>query len=829
MEPHSRFHGCSRHHGGFPACHAGQSSPRFRVAENVAVFAVLVAASCTAACAVSGSNGTDTQDTGRDGGTNIPNTGTNDGSSTQNVSTDDNGIQDLGPQDLTTCGNGELDSGEACDDGNIQNGDGCNRLCRIEADWDCPVAGEPCVYGAICGDGLLSSVEGCDDGNADGGDGCTADCTVEPGWQCRMAGRACVPLCGDGVVTPPENCDDGNTESGDGCTSICLTEPGWSCESGTCIQSVCGNGAVEVGETCDAGERNGLFLGDATGCSKTCTPEPNCRDTQGDNMACATVCGDGNVDADEDCDDGNNFNDDGCAENCVTEAGFSCDRQINPDSQTCSSGSGDCLVLPVVFRDFDGQHLPTGHPDFFYMGASVNGQVTTCVTNASGTMATLDSSCASTDATENCTNLLADRLGPDGKPRLNPSSDYMCHCRFTDWDRTGVIQMGMPGVEQCWVTGDGSERLRIDTMVKTIQSAESFSQWYNPSDYSTEIVSTLELERLGSTNQFQFSSNDGATLYTDLHNIFLGNADSLTSGFFPLEDSTHPKMCNLWPYWRVGDGPCIAGDGQNIPTQWDPRGSYDPNTPEGDGGPIPGSGTTTTQVIGLERNFYFTSEARYMFRYVGGEILEFDGDDDFWVFFNGHLTLDFGSPHERLRATVTLASSGAEWTVQGFDVTTNTWTQIDNGIHTDLGMEVGNTYELAFFHADRHPRESNYQLTLSSFETTRSACMPSCGDGIRVGAEECDDGDANADDVYGGCTTECRYGPFCGDGEINGPEQCDLGRDNASLYGEGAECTPGCTTPHFCGDGFIDTAFGEQCDPGEEKSEVCVDCRIIVL
>jgi hypothetical protein len=42
------------------------------------------------------------------------------------------------------------------------------------------------------------------------------------------------------------------------------------------------------------------------------------------------------------------------------------------------------LVLPIVLRDFNSQKEVAGHPDFFYMGATVGGQKTLCVPNASG-------------------------------------------------------------------------------------------------------------------------------------------------------------------------------------------------------------------------------------------------------------------------------------------------------------------------------------------------------------------------------------------------------------------------------------------------------------
>jgi len=43
------------------------------------------------------------------------------------------------------CGNGSLDPGEQCDDGNKVGGDGCTPLCQIQDGWTCPVPGMPCI------------------------------------------------------------------------------------------------------------------------------------------------------------------------------------------------------------------------------------------------------------------------------------------------------------------------------------------------------------------------------------------------------------------------------------------------------------------------------------------------------------------------------------------------------------------------------------------------------------------------------------------------------------------------------------------------------------
>ena len=69
------------------------------------------------------------------------------------------------------CGDGQLNqaAGESCDDGNLTDGDGCNRRCHIEADP--PVPPEP-----LCGNGDLDNGEECDGAGED--PLCTSNCEL---------------------------------------------------------------------------------------------------------------------------------------------------------------------------------------------------------------------------------------------------------------------------------------------------------------------------------------------------------------------------------------------------------------------------------------------------------------------------------------------------------------------------------------------------------------------------------------------------------------------------------------------------------------------------
>lgn len=102
----------------------------------------------------------------------------------------------------TTCGDGYVGPEEGCDDGNLEDDDGCSASCELEDE-------------GTCGDGWISGDEACDDWNNDDGDGCSAVCMFEY-----------VAPCGNGILDGEEECDDGNAEDDDGCSAWCRNEGG---------------------------------------------------------------------------------------------------------------------------------------------------------------------------------------------------------------------------------------------------------------------------------------------------------------------------------------------------------------------------------------------------------------------------------------------------------------------------------------------------------------------------------------------------------------------------------------------------------------------------
>ncbi|MFA6039205.1 MAG: DUF4215 domain-containing protein [Candidatus Peribacteraceae bacterium] len=237
---------------------------------------------------------------------------------------------------LPFCGDGVKDyrtaQREECDDENNANEDNCTNACKI----------------ARCGDGVVQTgKEQCDDGNVVNDDTCSNDCRL--------------PSCGDGIKQDSESCDDGNDNDDDECTM-------------GCTQPRCGDGIVQKsrGEDCDNGPQNSNVAADACrlNCvmaycgdgvrdtdemrNEECDYGPANSDTQANacRRSCkASRCGDGVVDAGEGCDDGNTVDGDSCTETCQSpkcgdgfvqrETGEACDDGNMNDDDECTS---KCLL-----------------------------------------------------------------------------------------------------------------------------------------------------------------------------------------------------------------------------------------------------------------------------------------------------------------------------------------------------------------------------------------------------------------------------------------------------------------------------------------------------
>ncbi|MDR7422954.1 MAG: DUF4215 domain-containing protein [Armatimonadota bacterium] len=123
---------------------------------------------------------------------------------------------------------------ELCEDRRTPSGRGCT---FEECDGG-PLCDESCFV-LECGNGLLQTGERCDDGNRVAGDGCSPTC--QPEFE-----------CGDGVVASAfgEECDPPN--SGPLCSLADFMLAPARCGCGAdCRYSVCGNQVRQAGEDCD--------------------------------------------------------------------------------------------------------------------------------------------------------------------------------------------------------------------------------------------------------------------------------------------------------------------------------------------------------------------------------------------------------------------------------------------------------------------------------------------------------------------------------------------------------------------------------------------------
>ncbi|MEM7434160.1 MAG: DUF4215 domain-containing protein [Myxococcota bacterium] len=598
--------------------------------------------------------------------------------------------------------------------------------------------------------------------------------------------------CGDGVLQATEACEDGNRDGDDGCSADCMEiEPGFRCPTTgvACVAIVCGDSRVDPPETCD----DGNTVGD-DGCDATCTRQDGWSCPLPGVACTATECGDGLVAGFEQCDDGNSSAP-GCTAECQLEEGFKCDTP-GADCETTSCGDGvqegteqcdDGNVTPFDGCDAECKNEPNCNAG---VCQAVCGDTVilpgTSEACDDGNTQDGDGCSAECQVEEGFTCLLTPVELPDPLRipviyrdfRSNDTNNSNPTDFSPDFNNPGDSNGGIAfHITEDFLDVDGKPALSDDPDANLYVSgsnegpphtAESFAQWYRTSENieatgNLEVIGELVLSETGD-NVYAFSSND----------------DPESVGFFPLDD---PALAPLaWPAEQT------LGETIFVPS----------GAPDGE-----------------FRNFSFTTETHYYFVYQGDEVLTFSGDDDLWVFVDGFLCLDVGGLHP------------SQTDVMSFADPTQANSATQDGIVAACKdrLTIGNVYEVAIFHAERHTGASNFSLTLDGFVTESSSCDFECGDGFATRFEFCDDGDGQNTGEYGRCLPDCSgLGPFCGDGNLDADfEECDAG-DNLGAYNG---CNPDCTLGPSCGDGIRQPDFGEECDAGENNGAPAAGCSAV--
>ncbi len=255
------------------------------------------------------------------------------------------------------CGDGVLQAGEACDDANNVDGDGCSAICGVER----------------CGDGHPDAGEQCDDGNRNDGDGCDRWCYAE--------------TCGNWLTQNGESCDAGPAPGRDGCPATChdcgLEKPAFCNDNNPCTDDACdawSGGCIYFPNTASCSDNSACTSNDhcvsgaCVGTAITCPDDGNVCTT----ASCSPATGCGQTYNSAPCDDLNACTtSDRCAGGVCSGTPLSCDDGNACTTDTCNAATGLCAHQPST-----GNACSDGNPctasDTCSNGTCVGGGPTSC-------------------------------------------------------------------------------------------------------------------------------------------------------------------------------------------------------------------------------------------------------------------------------------------------------------------------------------------------------------------------------------------------------------------------------------------------------------------
>jgi cysteine-rich repeat protein len=768
------------------------------------------------------------------------------------------------------CGNGVVDQGEVCDDGNIVNGDGCSSDCKSAEG---------------CGDGVVNMAAGevCDDGNTVSGDGCSADCKSNE-------------ICGNGIKDVNEVCDDGGKHDGKcgdntpcnvnaDCTTGSCTPDG--CSADCMSNETCGNHIVDLGETCDDGN---TVSGDAC--------ESDCKSGIG--------CGNGVIDPGEECDDGDGDNNNDCNNGCkINVCGDGILNSTGHHHEDCDPGTTgvpvetatcniDCSFAACGDGKVNRHFTPAGGTapeecDAGPSGANADNKDCTahCRVNFCGdgladtNGANLEqcddgdhidnNGCSNDCTTPSCGNGIVDQGEECDLGAGNNGATSACPgCKIAicgDGKTEAGIEQCDPGAvgmdtatcnHDCTTASCGDSKLNAQFVPVGAPGGEQC----DPPDAMHGCSTKCQLEHCGNGQLDPLEECDNGAA-NNAQGPCLPSCRFAKCGDGVLESASNSTPATEQCDTGLANGTTTAcaygahactlcnANCQNIAGTVSFCGDGVPDAGHGEGcdnGAANGA-TSCTYTGGASHasnncsvctstcaNASTTGPFCGDGAITNGEVC----DDGFGV--NGTTVCPYG------QTSCTICNSTCSGTISGTPNFCGDGNP-DAGETCDAGAANGAT-SCAYLNGGTS-HSSNTCTNCSMACTSVSSSGPYCGDGAVTNSEACDDGFG----ING--TTACDYGlhscaickigcdgtiagttNFCGDGVPGGPEGCDLGANNGKLtctYVGGtsattnscatcsATCASGTGAGPFCGDGQLNGDHGETCDDshGTESKTEC--------
>ncbi len=261
------------------------------------------------------------------------------------------------------------------------------------------------------------------------------------------------------------------------------------------------------------------------------------------------------------------------------------------------------------------------------------------------------------------------KAGRDDTTPIDLAAEFTKNGGSEIWiDSTGQITGTFPGKE-------GTCTYLMAGIVHDL--AEAYTEFYGPASPGAGLTKNMVLPNLGPDKtpiyreeyyrpEFQHWFHSDSTLappkkgYATCVDVEMGKSDD---GYWEFDALNTPAK-GFWPI-----------DDENRLDQNQPGGCWD--GPNGSHGNSPGT-----------HNFGFCMESHATFKYQKGQVFEFRGDDDVWVYIDGKLRLDLGGKH--------VAESGA--------------IKLDT-----LNLTAGTTYNWDFFFCERNHCGSNLRIKTSIY------------------------------------------------------------------------------------------------------------------